>query len=96
MPRGRPFGNGCRKVSSPPGAETSPQQKHDQAVTSRTRLTHNRCHRGAHSRDLLVQTAQAWRMVCHRSPMVAVCSLEHDAVLDERCLIPGSPTRRAA
>lgn len=26
--------------------------------------------------DLLVQTAEAWRTVCHRSPMVAVCSLE--------------------
>ncbi|MEU3662523.1 Helicase associated domain protein [Streptomyces sp. NPDC032940] len=31
--------------------------------------------------DLLVQTAQAWRAVGHRSPMVAVCSLENDAVL---------------
>ncbi|WP_079040260.1 DEAD/DEAH box helicase [Streptomyces prasinus] len=33
--------------------------------------------------DLLVQTAQAWRLVGHRSPMVAVCSLESDAVLTE-------------
>ncbi|MER6563789.1 Helicase associated domain protein [Streptomyces sp. NPDC001027] len=31
--------------------------------------------------DLLVQTAQAWRLVGHRAPMVAVCSLENDAVL---------------
>ena len=33
--------------------------------------------------DLLAQTAQAWRVVGHRSPMVAVCSLENDAVLNE-------------
>ncbi|MFD3549352.1 Helicase associated domain protein [Streptomyces sp. NPDC058655] len=33
--------------------------------------------------DLLVQTAQAWRQVGHRAPMVAVCSLENDAVLEE-------------
>ncbi|MFJ9703350.1 DEAD/DEAH box helicase [Streptomyces fradiae] len=33
--------------------------------------------------DLLVQTAQAWRLVGHRSPMVAVCSLENDSVLNE-------------
>ncbi|MCI0383145.1 DEAD/DEAH box helicase [Streptomyces sp. CNQ085] len=33
--------------------------------------------------DLLVQTAQAWRSVGHRGPMVAVCSLEGDAVLNE-------------
>ncbi|MFD3719800.1 Helicase associated domain protein [Streptomyces sp. NPDC058674] len=33
--------------------------------------------------DLLAQTAQAWRLVGHRAPMVAVCSLENDAVLDE-------------
>ncbi|MFC4508269.1 MULTISPECIES: DEAD/DEAH box helicase [Streptomyces] len=33
--------------------------------------------------DLLVQTAQAWRAVGHRSPMVAVCSLESDPVLNE-------------
>ncbi|WP_327328778.1 Helicase associated domain protein (plasmid) [Streptomyces sp. NBC_01210] len=33
--------------------------------------------------DLLAQTAQAWRTVGHRSPMVAVCSLENDAVLNE-------------
>ncbi|MFE0420944.1 Helicase associated domain protein [Streptomyces sp. NPDC058953] len=33
--------------------------------------------------DLLAQTAQAWRLVGHRVPMVAVCSLENDAVLNE-------------
>ncbi|MFI2189053.1 Helicase associated domain protein [Streptomyces sioyaensis] len=33
--------------------------------------------------DLLAQTAQAWRRVGHRAPMVAVCSLENDAVLNE-------------
>ncbi|MEU4206057.1 Helicase associated domain protein [Streptomyces sp. NPDC026294] len=33
--------------------------------------------------DLLVQTAQAWRAVGHRSPMVAVSSLENDPVLNE-------------
>ncbi|MFE9174491.1 Helicase associated domain protein [Streptomyces kebangsaanensis] len=33
--------------------------------------------------DLLVQTAQAWRLVGHRSPMVAVCSLENDPVLNK-------------
>jgi superfamily II DNA or RNA helicase len=33
--------------------------------------------------DLLVQTAQAWRLVGHRAPMVAVCSLEGDAVLEQ-------------
>ncbi|MGW1771468.1 Helicase associated domain protein [Streptomyces sp. NPDC002104] len=33
--------------------------------------------------DLLVQTAQVWRLVGHRVPMVAVCSLENDAVLNE-------------
>ncbi|MFJ2060609.1 Helicase associated domain protein [Streptomyces sp. NPDC087908] len=32
--------------------------------------------------DLLVQTAQAWRLVGHGAPMVAVCSLENDAVLN--------------
>ncbi|MGW9594489.1 Helicase associated domain protein [Streptomyces chartreusis] len=32
--------------------------------------------------DLLAQTAQAWRLVGHRAPMVAVCSLENDAVLN--------------
>ncbi|MFH9736032.1 Helicase associated domain protein [Streptomyces sp. NPDC017260] len=31
--------------------------------------------------DLLAQTAQAWRAVGHRAPMVAVCSLENDPVL---------------
>ncbi|MBZ6296081.1 Helicase associated domain protein [Streptomyces olivaceus] len=33
--------------------------------------------------DLLAQTAQAWRAVGHRAPMVAVCSLENDPVLKE-------------
>ncbi|WP_031079153.1 DEAD/DEAH box helicase [Streptomyces sp. NRRL S-118] len=33
--------------------------------------------------DLLVQTAQAWRLVGHRAPMAAVCSLENDPVLSE-------------
>ncbi|MGW1871332.1 DEAD/DEAH box helicase family protein [Streptomyces mauvecolor] len=33
--------------------------------------------------DLLVQTAWAWRRVGHRSPMVAVCSLAGDPVLEE-------------
>ncbi|MFD9807591.1 Helicase associated domain protein [[Kitasatospora] papulosa] len=33
--------------------------------------------------DLLAQTAQAWRLVGHRAPMVAVCSLENDSVLNE-------------
>lgn len=33
--------------------------------------------------DLLAQTAQAWRLVGHRAPMVAVCSLENDAVLNK-------------
>ncbi|MFI9588557.1 Helicase associated domain protein [Streptomyces sp. NPDC052236] len=33
--------------------------------------------------DLLAQTAQAWRLVGHRAPMVAVCSLESDPVLNE-------------
>ncbi|WP_327340822.1 Helicase associated domain protein (plasmid) [Streptomyces sp. NBC_01324] len=33
--------------------------------------------------DLLAQTAQAWRLVGHRAPMAAVCSLENDAVLNE-------------
>lgn len=32
--------------------------------------------------DLLVQTAEAWRLVGHRSPMVAACSLENDGVLN--------------
>ncbi|MEW2079723.1 Helicase associated domain protein [Streptomyces sp. NPDC013433] len=32
--------------------------------------------------DLLVQTAQAWRLVGHRATMVAVCSLEKDEVLE--------------
>ncbi|WP_079159774.1 DEAD/DEAH box helicase [Streptomyces griseus] len=33
--------------------------------------------------DLLVQTTQAWHAMRHRAPMVAVCSLENDAVLNE-------------
>jgi hypothetical protein len=33
--------------------------------------------------DLLVQTAQAWRTIDHRSPMVSVCSLDNDAVLEQ-------------
>ncbi|MET9622266.1 Helicase associated domain protein [Streptomyces sp. NPDC006464] len=33
--------------------------------------------------DLLVQTAQAWRQVGHRSLMVAVCSLDNDDVLEQ-------------
>ncbi|MFB0633080.1 Helicase associated domain protein [Streptomyces sp. AB3(2024)] len=33
--------------------------------------------------DLLAQTAQAWRLVGHRAPMVAVCSLENDPVLNK-------------
>ncbi|MBL1120495.1 DEAD/DEAH box helicase family protein [Streptomyces sp. 110] len=32
--------------------------------------------------DLLVQSAQAWRRVGHSGPMVAVCSLEKDEVLE--------------
>ncbi|MFD9604745.1 Helicase associated domain protein [Streptomyces sp. NPDC059970] len=32
--------------------------------------------------DLLVQTAQAWRLVGHRAPMAAVCALGNDAVLN--------------
>ncbi|MET8752253.1 Helicase associated domain protein [Streptomyces sp. NPDC004667] len=32
--------------------------------------------------DLLAQTAQAWRLVGHRAPMIAVCSLENDPVLN--------------
>ncbi|MFE0231899.1 Helicase associated domain protein [[Kitasatospora] papulosa] len=32
--------------------------------------------------DLLAQTAQAWRLVGHRAPMVAVCSLDNDPVLN--------------
>ncbi|MFJ3176425.1 Helicase associated domain protein [Streptomyces roseus] len=33
--------------------------------------------------DLLAQTAQAWRLVGHPAPMIAVCSLENDPVLGE-------------
>ncbi|MCC0100857.1 Helicase associated domain protein [Streptomyces flavotricini] len=32
--------------------------------------------------DLLAQTAHAWRKVGHRAPMIAVCSLENDPVLN--------------
>ncbi|MFH9959551.1 DEAD/DEAH box helicase family protein [Streptomyces roseolus] len=32
--------------------------------------------------DLLAQTAQAWRRIGHTTPMVAVCSLHGDEVLD--------------
>ncbi|WP_228992667.1 DEAD/DEAH box helicase [Streptomyces sp. DH8] len=32
--------------------------------------------------DLLAQTVQAWRAVGHRAPMVAVCSLDNDPVLN--------------
>ncbi|KIF72718.1 hypothetical protein QR77_41205 [Streptomyces sp. 150FB] len=33
--------------------------------------------------DLLAQTAEAWRLVGHRAPMVAVCSLEKDEILEQ-------------
>ncbi|MBO3681702.1 DEAD/DEAH box helicase [Streptomyces sp. NEAU-YJ-81] len=33
--------------------------------------------------DLLVQTVQTWRRVGHHGPMVAVCSLENDEVLQQ-------------
>ncbi|MGX1913662.1 Helicase associated domain protein [Streptomyces phaeochromogenes] len=33
--------------------------------------------------DLLVQTVQTWRRVGHTAPMVAVCSLENDPILNE-------------
>ncbi len=33
--------------------------------------------------DLLMQTAQAWRLVSHRAPLVTVCSLENDPVLNK-------------
>ncbi|MEV0375735.1 Helicase associated domain protein [Streptomyces sp. NPDC050636] len=33
--------------------------------------------------DLLVQTAQAWRRIGHQGPMVGVCSLEKDEVLEQ-------------
>ncbi|MET9734558.1 Helicase associated domain protein [Streptomyces sp. NPDC006458] len=33
--------------------------------------------------DLLAQTAHAWRLVGHRAPMAAVCSLKNDTVLNE-------------
>ncbi|MFE2393514.1 Helicase associated domain protein [Streptomyces althioticus] len=47
------------------------------------------CFRGARilvmvpTLDLLVQTAQAWRRVGHTGPMIAVCSLEKDDVLEK-------------
>lgn len=33
--------------------------------------------------DLIVQTAQSWRQVGHRAPMVAVCSVDKDEVLEQ-------------
>lgn len=33
--------------------------------------------------DLVVQSAQSWRRVGHRAPMVAVCSVDNDPVLNE-------------
>ncbi|MEE1808235.1 DEAD/DEAH box helicase [Streptomyces sp. BE133] len=33
--------------------------------------------------DLIVQSAQAWRRVGHRAPMVAVCSVDRDEVLEQ-------------
>ncbi|MFD3424256.1 DEAD/DEAH box helicase [Streptomyces decoyicus] len=33
--------------------------------------------------DLIVQSAQSWRRVGHREPMVAVCSVDNDPVLNE-------------
>ncbi|MFF9476948.1 Helicase associated domain protein [Streptomyces roseolus] len=33
--------------------------------------------------DLIVQSAQAWRRVGHRAPMVAVCSVDKDEVLEQ-------------
>ncbi|MFE0654337.1 Helicase associated domain protein [Streptomyces sp. NPDC059534] len=33
--------------------------------------------------DLIVQTAQSWRRVGHRAPMVAVCSVDRDEVLEQ-------------
>ncbi|MFD3484892.1 Helicase associated domain protein [Streptomyces sp. NPDC058665] len=33
--------------------------------------------------DLIVQSAQSWRRVGHRAPMVAVCSVDKDEVLEE-------------
>ncbi|MCC3655877.1 Helicase associated domain protein [Streptomyces sp. S07_1.15] len=33
--------------------------------------------------DLIVQSAQAWRWVGHRAPMVAVCSVDKDEVLEQ-------------
>ncbi|OIJ93244.1 hypothetical protein BIV24_11990 [Streptomyces colonosanans] len=50
---------------------------------------------------LLAQTAQAWRLMGHRTPMVAVCSLENDPVLTELgvrwllgCRTPGGLRRK--
>lgn len=33
--------------------------------------------------DLIVQSAQSWRRVGHRAPMVAVCSVDNDEVLEQ-------------
>ncbi|MGW7757082.1 Helicase associated domain protein [Streptomyces violaceusniger] len=33
--------------------------------------------------DLIVQSAQSWRRVGHRAPMVAVCSVDQDEVLEQ-------------
>lgn len=33
--------------------------------------------------DLIVQSAQSWRRVGHRAPMVAVCSVDKDEVLEQ-------------
>ncbi|WP_461025918.1 helicase associated domain-containing protein [Streptomyces sparsus] len=33
--------------------------------------------------DLIVQSAQAWRRIGHRAPMVAVCSVDKDEVLEQ-------------
>ncbi|MFH0240846.1 Helicase associated domain protein [Streptomyces sp. HK10] len=33
--------------------------------------------------DLIVQSAQSWRRVGHRAPMVAVCSVDRDEVLEQ-------------
>ncbi|MFD9293250.1 hypothetical protein ACFWBV_34350 [Streptomyces sp. NPDC060030] len=33
--------------------------------------------------DLIVQSAQSWRRLGHRAPMVAVCSVDKDEVLEQ-------------
>ncbi|MFF2013956.1 Helicase associated domain protein [Streptomyces sp. NPDC058195] len=33
--------------------------------------------------DLIVQSAQSWRQVGHRAPMIAVCSVDRDEVLEQ-------------